>query len=110
MKAEIEYIVVKDNLDGGYNVYVKRTTKYLFGYLKFTSRQGILSNGMENGNHPSTAFNQNEAVRYIEAHKRRYQLRAVGNETSVFKACSVDGKLELLPLIVPTYHERKEHN
>ncbi len=92
--TEVEYVVVKDNVDGDYEVYVKRTTRY-FGCLKFTTRQGILSNGAENGCHPSTAFNQNEVARYIENHKRRYQLRADGNETSVFKAYSVNGELEL---------------
>lgn len=88
-----EYIVARDNLDGTYSAYVKRTTN-LFGF-KITSRQGILSNGEENGVHPSTAFNEREVTDYINNHKRRYQLRAEGNETSVFKVHSVNGKLEL---------------
>ncbi len=91
----VEYIVYQDNVTDLYTVYAKHTKRYFFGIFSRDVYQGILFDGRENSTRPNKALGKDEVDMIINRHKRRYQLRADGNETSVFKVYSVNGKLEL---------------
>ena len=92
---DVEYVVYKDNVTDRYTVYAKRKVRRLFGLIKYDDYQGLLFDGRENATHPNRAMNKYEVDTIINRHKLRYQLKAIGDETSVFSVYSVNGELEL---------------